>query len=307
MKELLSTKEVAEFLQVNEKMVYTLIGEKQLPATKVTGKWLFPKHLVQLWLENSTINRPPEGGRFPSDRGLLVIAGSNDILLERTISLFNNSHPHYVAVYGNLGSLGGLRALREALCHIAASHLLQETDGEYNFQFAEEVLGERPAVVNFCLREQCLLVAKGNPKNIQSVADLGRPGVRMVNRPEGTGTRLLLDLGLQKAGIDGTKIMGYDREFLQHLDVGLEVLAGRADVAPAVTVVAGLLDLDFVPLRKERFDLLVPKGRFFDHGVQLFLGLLHEDSFRSLAQGLEGYDLSLCGKMVFPHETGIGQ
>jgi len=307
MKELLSTKEVAELLHVNEKMVYTLISEKQLPATKVTGKWLFPRRLVEMWLEDSTINRPPTPATMPRDQGLLVIAGSNDILLERTISLFNHRHPDYLAVYGNVGSLGGLRALRGSLCQIAASHLLQETDGEYNFQFAEEELGERPAAVNFCLREQCLLVANGNPKNIQRVADLGRSDIRIVNRPEGTGTRLLLDMELRKAGIDGKKIEGYGKEFQEHLAVGLEVLAGRADAAPAVTVVAGLLGLDFVPLRKERFDLLIPKGRFFDHGVQLFLGLLHDESFRSLAQGLEGYDMSLCGKMVFPHETGIGK
>ncbi len=302
MKVLMSTKEVAELLCVNEKMVYSLIADKKLPATKITGKWLFPRHLVEQWLENSTINRPSAPGSLPADHGLLIIAGSNDILLERTLSLFNSLHPDYVAVYGNLGSLGGLRAMRRSLCHMAASHLFQESDGEYNFQFAEEELGEQPAVVNFCLREQCLIVAKGNPKGIKGAADLGRPGVRMVNRPEGTGTRLLLDLELREAGIEGSRIIGYDREFQRHLDVGLEVLAARADVAPCITAVAGLLDLDYIPLRKERFDLLVQKTRFFEHGVQLFLGLLHDSSFRSLGHELQGYDLSLCGKMVFPHD-----
>ncbi len=303
MKMLLSTKEVAQLLDVNEKMVYNLIAEKRLPATKITGKWLFPRHLVEQWIENSTINRPTALGSLPAYHGLLIIAGSNDILLERTISLFNRRYPDHVAVHGNLGSLGGLRAMAKSLCHIAASHLLQETDDEYNFKFAQEELGELPAAVNFCLREQCLLVQKGNPKRIGSVADLGRPGLRIVNRPEGTGTRLLFDLELRTAGIEGNKIEGYYNEFQRHLDVGLEVLAGRSDAGPAITAVAGLLNLDFIPLRSERFDLLIFKNRFFDPGVQLFLGLLHDDSFRTMAQGLQGYDLSRCGKMIFPQET----
>jgi putative molybdopterin biosynthesis protein len=305
-KSLLSTKEVAELLDVNEKMVYTLISEKKLPATKITGKWLFPRRLVEQWLEDSTINRPATSGPHSPNQGLLVIAGSNDILLERTLSLFNSLHPEYLAVYGNLGSLGGLRAMRRSLAHISASHLLEEVDGEYNFRIAEEELGEPPAVVNFCLREQCLLLPKGNPKNVSSVADLGNPGIRIVNRPEGTGTRLLFDLELRKAGLDGRKINGYDKEFHSHLAVGLEVLAGRTDAAPSITAVAGLLGLDTIPLRKERFDLLIRKSRFFDRAVQLFLAILHEPGFKALAQGLPGYDVSLCGRMVFPGDNPSG-
>ncbi len=300
---LLSTREVAQFLNINEKMVYTLIAEKGLPATKVTGKWLFPRHLVEQWVENETINFPKTRDPLPPYHGLLIISGSNDILLDRTISLFNRLYPENVAVFGNLGSLGGIRALRRNLCHMASSHLLQENEQEYNFGFAEDELGQLPAVVNFCRREQGIIIAKGNHREIQGVADLGKPGLKIVNRPLGTGTRLLLDRELEKAGIEGNRIEGYDREFQRHLDVGLEVLAGRADAGPGIRAVAGLLDLDFIPLRWERFDFLVLKDRFFDKGVQLFVGLLHEPAFRELAEDLSGYDLNLCSKMVFPQET----
>ena len=302
-KNLLSTREVAQFLNINEKMVYTLIAEKGLPATKVTGKWLFPRHLVAQWVENETINFPKTRDPLPPYHGLLIISGSNDILLDRTISLFNRLYPENVAVFGNLGSLGGIRALRRNLCHMASSHLLQENEQEYNFGFAEEELGQLPAVVNFCRREQGIIIAKGNPKGIQGVADLGKPGLKIVNRPLGTGTRLLLDRELEKAGIEGHRIEGYEREFQRHLDVGLEVLSGRADAGPGIKAVAGLLDLDFISLRWERFDFLVLKDRFFDKGVQLFVGLLHEPAFKELAEDLAGYDLSLCSKMVFPQET----
>jgi excisionase family DNA binding protein len=304
MAKLMSTKEVAQFLNVNEKMVYTLVSEKGLPATKITGKWLFPLHLVEQWVETSTINFPKRDAAPPTREGLLVIAGSNDLLLDRAIALFNTLHPEHLAVFGNLGSMGGLRALRRGVCHLAASHLLQEDENEYNFEYASRELEDSPATVNFCRREQGLIVRKGNPKKIKAVADLGRPGIRIVNRALGTGTRLLLDRELIKAGIKGEKVEGYAHEVQRHIDVGLEVLSGRADAGPGIRPVAELLNLGFIPLRWERFDLMAARERFFDEGIQRFLGLLHEPKFhRIIKDGLEGYDLSLSGKMVFPHNA----
>jgi len=304
MQKLLSTKEVAEFLNVNEKMVYSLVSEKGLPATKITGKWLFPRHLVEQWVEANTINYPDNGHRLPPYDGLLIVTGSNDPLLDRAIAIFNNQNFNQLAVFGNLGSMGGLRALRQNLCHIASSHLLQEDESEYNFDFAFRELDEMPAVVNFCRREQGILVLKGNPKNIVAVADLGRPGIKIVNRSLSTGTRLLLDKELRKAGINGEKIEGYETEVSRHLDVGLEILSGRADAGPAIRAVAKLLDLDFIPLRWERFDLMISKERFFDEGIQRFLGILHEPGFQQAAnREFAGYDVSASGQMVFPQET----
>lgn len=300
---LLSTKEAAQFLGVNEKMVYVLVSEKGLPATKITGKWLFPLHLVEQWVEAHTINYPESANVLPPYHGLLIITGSNDPLLDRAITLFNSLHPEQVAVFGNLGSLGGLRALRQNLCHVASSHLLQDDAEEYNFDFASREFSAMPAVVNFCRREQGLLVQRGNPKGIRSVADLAKPGICIANRPLSTGTRLLLDREFKRLGVAGERIEGYQRELARHMEVGLEVLAGRADAGPAIRPVAGLLGLDFIPLRWERYDLLITKERFFDLGVQAFLGLLHENAFVALTDDLEGYDLSFSGKMVFPKES----
>lgn len=300
METLLSTKEVAKFLNVNEKMIYSLVSEKGLPATKVTGKWLFPRHLVEQWVEAHTINYPESSAQLPPYQGLLVIAGSNDLLLDKSIGLFNTLYPDNIAVFGNLGSMGGLQALRRNLCHIATSHLLQENEDEYNFNFAIKELDEMPAIVNFCRREQGILIQEGNPKKIDSVVDLHRPGMSIVNRALGTGTRLLLDHELKKAGIKGEKIPGYSHEVPRHLDVGLEILSGRADAGPGIRAVADLLGIGFIPLRWERYDLMIFKERFFDEGVQRFLGLLHEKDFKKLAESSTGYDLSYSGKMVFP-------
>ncbi|MGW8192736.1 MAG: substrate-binding domain-containing protein [Desulforhopalus sp.] len=294
----LTTKEVAAILHVNEKMVYTLVSEKGLPATKVTGKWLFPRRLVEEWLETNILNyRAPASS---SDTGILLLAGSDDLLLQRSLSLFHTKYPGTVGFFANLGSMGGLKSLRRGICHIGVCHLLQDDNAEYNFDFADQELDKAPVFVNFSRRQQGLLVQKGNPKGINSVADLARDDVSIVNRPLGTGTRLLLDYEITRSEIASSKISGYRREVSRHLDAGLEVFSGRVDAAPAIRAVAGLLGLGFVPLRWERFDLLILRERFFEKAIQNFIGLLHEKSFRELAQEFEGYDVSLCGKMLFP-------
>ena len=300
MSQLLTTKEVAQFLSINEKMVYSLVSEKGLPASKITGKWLFPKNLVEQWIETSTINFPTTADSPSVSQAVLIITGSNDLLLDKVISLYNTQHSGTIAVFGNLGSMGGLHALRQNFCHIASSHLLQESEDEYNFEFADRELEHMPAIVNFCKREQGILVRKGNPKKIAEISDLARAGIRMVNRPLGTGTRLLLEQELKKAAVRSDKIDGYGNEVHRHLDVGLEILAGRADAGLGIHAVAGLLNLDFVPLRWERYDLMIYKERFFDANVQQFLGLLHDRQFLNTAESLKGYDLGLSGRMLFP-------
>lgn len=302
MTQMLSTKEVAKFLGINEKMVYSLISDKGLPASKVTGKWIFPRHLVEQWVESSTVNYPQSHKVLPPYDGLLVIAGSNDILLEKTLSIFNSRHPGQLAVFGNLGSVGGISALRRSLCHVATSHLLQENDDDYNFDFLQRRFDRLPVVVNFCKRDQGIILQKNNPRKILSIKDLGKPGMRIVNRSLATGTRLLFDRELKQAGLAGERIAGYDREVNRHMDVGLEILGGRADAGPGIRPVASLMGLEFLPLRQERYDLLVTRERFFDKGIQHFFGLLHEKAFIQAAEKMEGYDVSKSGKMIFPQE-----
>lgn len=303
MSELLSTREVAKFLNINEKMVYSLISDKGLPATKVTGKWLFPIDLVRQWIESGTINYPEPAAKLPPYHGLVLIAGSNDLLLDAILSHFNCQSPHHMALFGFTGSMGGIRALRKNMCHIASSHLVADTNGpdkEYNFPFLEKEMNKMPAAVNFCMRQQGILVQKGNPHNINSIEDLGQPNITIVNRMLGTGTRQLFDGELKKVGIKGSAIKGYDRIEAKHMDIGLAVLSGTADAGPGIKPVAEKLNLDFIPICWERFDLLISKDRFFDKGIQLFLGLLKEDFFKKTAEALGGYDLSRSGSMVYP-------
>ncbi|MCG8687709.1 MAG: helix-turn-helix transcriptional regulator [Desulfobacterales bacterium] len=298
MDEMLTTKQVAKYLNVNEKMVYSLIAEKGLPASKVTGKWLFPLDLVRQWVETGTENYP-EVAHLPPYHGLVLISGSNDLLLDALITTFNLKHKEHLAMFGLTGSMGGLKALRMNLCHIAASHLVADNK-EYNFPFIKDEMIQAPAVVNLCLREQGLMIQKGNPEEITSVKDLAQKGLTMVNRRLGTGTRQLLDREMKKQGINSESIKGYENCVSKHIDVGLAILSGEAHAGPGIRAVANTLDLDFIPLNWERFDLLINKDRFFDQGIQLFLSLLKGKVIQRTAEKYGGYDLSMTGKMVYP-------
>ncbi len=296
----ITTRDVAELLKVNEKMIYTLVSEKGLPATKVTGKWLFPRRMVEEWLELNIENAPVRAAALSSDSGRLLLAGSDDPFFQKTLSLYHSRRSDVVAFFANVGSMGGLKSLRRGLCHIGVCHLLQDDNEEYNFEFAEQELDKAPVFINFSKREQGILVARGNPKKITKFRDLARHDIQIVNRPLGTGTRLLLDFEIARSDISARQIKGYEREVSRHIDAGLEIIAGRADAAPAIKAVAGMLDLDFIPLRWERFDLLVSRERFFEKGIQDFLGILQEKEFQNLAETFEGYDISSSGKMIFP-------
>jgi putative molybdopterin biosynthesis protein len=298
MGEMLSTKEVAKFLNINEKMVYTLVAEKGLPASKVTGKWLFPMNLVRQWIETGTQNYP-QLAKLPPYHGIVLIAGSNDLLLDKVISTFNLKHEDHMAMFGIAGSVGGLNALKRNLCHIASSHLLADNE-EYNFPFLKDEMNHLPAVVNFCRREQGIIIQKGNPRKIMGIKDLGRPGITIINQQLSTGTRKLFDKLLKEARIRGEKIDGYDNLASKHMDVGLEILNGRADAGPGIRPVANILGLDFIPVTWERFDLVITKERFFDQGIQLFLSLLKGKVIQQTAKKLGGYDLSMTGKMIYP-------
>ncbi|MFU8769727.1 MAG: substrate-binding domain-containing protein [Desulfotignum sp.] len=301
MKKLMSTREVAEYLGVNEKMVYSLVAEKGLPASKVTGKWVFPLHLVDEWLEVNTLNYPGRvPGREETASRQIILAGSNDLLLDKLIATFNIKHENHMAMFGMAGSMGGLNALKKNLCHIASSHLISD-DNEYNFPFLKDEMHQMPAVVNFCMREQGIVVQKGNPKNIGSVKDLCSKDICIVNRQLGTGTRKLFDKLLNDENITGDTLQGYDTTVSRHMDVGLEILNHRADAGPAIRPVANILGLDFLPVCWERFDLVVAKDKFFDQGIQLFLSLLKGKVIQETAEKYGGYDLSMTGKMVYPH------
>ncbi len=199
-------------------------------------------------------------------------------------------------VSANAGSLGGLIALRRGEAHLAGSHLLDPETGEYNVSYVKQYLPNTPVVlVTLLRREQGLIVAKGNPKKIESLADLARPDVRYVNRQHGAGTRVLLDYRLGLLGVTPEQVRGYEREEYTHLAVAAAVQSGVADCGLGVRAAARALDLGFVPVEWERYDLVIPQAYSESELIKPLLDLLQNELFRRVVAELPGYDPSPMG------------
>ena len=231
--------------------------------------------------------------------GTIVAIGSHDLTLDLLADLLRRSYPAHSLSSSNVGSLGGLMALRRGESHLAGSHLLDEESGEYNLPFVRRYLrGRDIVVVNLVRRVQGLIVAPGNPLSITHLGDLRRPDVAFVNRQRGSGTRVLLDYKLAELGIDPGEIRGYDREEYTHLAVAASVAAGGADTGLGILSAARALDVDFVPLMPEQYDLVVPR-EFYDSDLLCPLfELIRSDAFRGAVDALGGYDTSSTGCVV---------
>ena len=302
-KEMLTTKEVAEYLSINEKQVYRLIKEKKIPATRITGKWLFPKGLIDEWI----ISSARESVRLPGKQGALdnqvVIAGSNDLALELLAKNTNIQHSRFTYSISNVGSLAGLIALRNGNCDIAASHLLDTETGEYNISFIRKHFpGLRFIAVNLAHREQGLIVKKGNPLGIKSLKNLAGRKVTYINRQEGSGTRVLLDYRIKEQGINPEDIPGYARIAYTHMEVALEIFSGSANAGLGIFAVARQLDLDFIPLATERFDLIIPSGGYASKAIKALRGVLGSDEFKANMAQLGGYDTKETGKVIYQND-----
>jgi putative molybdopterin biosynthesis protein len=230
------------------------------------------------------------------ERTLLAI-GSHDMTLDLLAQ-------HLVVkarrlVSSNAGSLGGLVALRRGEAHLAGSHLLDPKTGEYNHAYILEYLsGMAITLIDWVGRTQGLLVRQGNPKNILGLADLIRKDVRFINRQRGAGTRVLLDYQLDQVRIAREQIQGYAQEEYTHLGVAAAVASGRADCGLGVTAAASALNLDFIPMYAERFQLVIPT-RFYEGELFAPLrALTASEEFRQIVQRLDGYDVSRMGTIV---------
>ena len=228
----------------------------------------------------------------------IVASGSHDIVLDLLASELRRVDPATTLASSNVGSLGGLLALKRGEAHVAGSHLLDERTGEYNVAFVRRYVEGDVVLVNLTYRVQGLIVAPGNPKSIAGLDDTLRGDISYVNRQRGSGTRVLLDYMLREARLDSRRVRGYDREEYSHLAVAAAVSAGRADTGMGVFSAAKAVGLDFVPLRKERYDLVMPREVHESDLLRTMLELLHDDGFRSQVEELGGYDVSSMGEII---------
>ncbi|MGH8891800.1 MAG: molybdopterin biosynthesis protein [Actinomycetes bacterium] len=229
----------------------------------------------------------------------IVAIGSHDLVLDLAASALRAEDPALTLASSNVGSLGGLVAVRDGLCHVAGSHLLDPATGEYTLPYVDRVLGPgNGAVVRLVHREQGLVVAAGNPLGLTGVVDLARPDVRYVNRQRGAGTRVLLDHELARAGVRPDQVQGYAREEHTHLSVAAAVAAGRADAGLGILAAARALGLGFVPVAREPYDL-VTTADVLDSGVlDPLLRLVVRADFRRRVEALGGYSTEETGRRL---------
>jgi putative molybdopterin biosynthesis protein len=229
----------------------------------------------------------------------IVITGSHDLILDLAASALRSRDPGVTLASSNVGSLGGLTALRDGLCHLAGSHLLDPDSGEYTLPYLERLLpGRELAVVRLAHREQGLIVAPGNPLGLAGIEGLIREDLRYVNRQRGAGTRVLLDHELARRSLPSASLQGYEREEPTHLAVAAAVAAGRADAGLGVLAAARAFELGFVPVAQEPYDLVLERATLESELLAPLWALLGAAEFRSEVEGLGGYDTAEMGRRV---------
>jgi excisionase family DNA binding protein len=300
-KELMNTKEVAQYLDIHEKQVYLLIKAGKIPCTRVTGKWIFPLHLIDEWVQNSAKDFLGQARKkINSMEGSLLAAGSNDPVLDMLLTAIKKDHPTFNIFSSNTGSVNGLEALNTGLTDIAFSHLYDAESGDYNIPYLNQYCpNQSPVVVNLFYRQIGFLVAKSKSGIFKGWDSLTNKNIRFVNRQKGSGIRVMLDQELKQRGISSRDVSGYETEVYTHFEVGLSLISGEADTGIASAAVARILDLDFYPLVNERFDMILGKNTFFQPALQAFIETLQSDKFKNRVEKIGNYNFSHAGKILY--------
>ncbi len=296
---------VEEFLrvklgQVGETIIATPIAGGAGTLTSITeadGIIRIPTHVEGL---SAGTEVPCELLRPASAIGrTLVAVGSHDNTLDLISDEIRRRSGKARLSSSHVGSMGGIMALKRRVCHLAGIHLLDPSDGSYNLSYIEKYLpGRSLTLVNLVTRQQGLMVAKGNPKGITGIECLTREGVTFVNRQAGSGTRILLDYRLKALGIDDKSIDGYTRDEYTHMSVAVAVLSGTADAGLGIHAAARALDLDFIPVVTEQYDLLIDNDFADTPMVEEFLATIRSQRFKERVLALGGYSTETTGEVV---------
>ncbi|MCP1224606.1 helix-turn-helix transcriptional regulator [Sebaldella sp. S0638] len=311
----LTVQDVADMLKIAKNTVYELVKRGELNSYKVGRKVRFTLVDVESYIENSKkIQNPQEKGStglsdLYSDNlgGLNKIPAGNDfivcgqdLMLDILTSYMGKYCKNISALRAYIGSYSSLVALYHGYIQAATTHLWDGDTGQYNVPFVRRLLPGIPAVIiHLTCRMQGFYVAKGNPKGIKSWDDLKRDDITLINREKGAGSRVLLDEHLRLINIYGSSVKGYNNETQSHLTVASTVSRGAADVGVGIEKIASQVEgIEFIPLQKERYDLVVKKEIFDTFTVQSILKILRSDEFRAEFKDIGGYDISEMGEIV---------
>lgn len=292
----LTVEDVATILHIGRNAVYELAKSGQLGSYRIGRRLRFTYADVQDYIAHSRAEAET-AAPMRREATKLIICGQ-DIILDVLSNYISQAGVECLRSY--VGSYDALTALYKGEAQVASTHLWDGDADEYNVPFVKRLLPGVPAVVvRLTDRTQGFYVRKGNPKNLSAWSDLAKPGIVLVNREKGAGSRVLLDEHLRLRGIDPASITGYDVEVQSHIAVASAVARGRADVAVGSEKIARQVDgIDFVPLQKEHYDLVVRKADFDTHPIRVMMGILESGLMREEFAGLGGYDTTDMGRIV---------
>jgi putative molybdopterin biosynthesis protein len=232
-------------------------------------------------------------------RRTIVIVGSHDNSLDVLADQLKAGHSELTLSSSHVGSMGGLMAIKRGVCHLAGIHLLDTADGSYNRSYLKKYLPDTAVkLIHLVQRDQGLIVKPGNPKEIHGIEDIGRKDVSFINRQVGSGTRILLDYKLNQLGIKADAINGYQNEEFTHMSVAVSVLSGSEDTGLGIYAAAKALNLDFIPVVTEQYDLVVPREYFETEAVQILLEIINSPAFKQRVEALGGYNTQNTGEII---------
>lgn len=232
-------------------------------------------------------------------RQTIVAVGSHDNSLDVLADQIKAGGTRMSLSSSHVGSMGGLMAIKKGACHVAGTHLLDTTDGSYNVSYLKKYLPDMDVqLINLVLRDQGLIVPRGNPKRINGIQDLTREDVRFINRQAGSGTRILLDYRLREMGLAPADVTGYDIEEYTHMSVAVAVLSGTVDVGLGIYAAARALGLDFIPVVTEQYDLAIPAMYVASPKIQYLLDIINSNAFKRRVEALGGYSMQKTGQLI---------
>jgi excisionase family DNA binding protein len=285
MAEYLSTREVARYLKLNQKKIYAMVSAGELPAARISGKWLFPRHLIDEWVERHTTH-PAAGVMGALLDEMVILQGSDDWLLSRVLDRFHDRGEAAVPT-ATIGSVGGLAAVAAGRAHLASCHV--------DLDAVRKHLREAAFLVDLFTREQGLIYDRSRTGRLDGLRAVARKRLRFAERQESSGTWRLVRRLLSEAGADAdwTPV----GPFTSHLEVALAITKGSADAGVGARIAAETVGLDFVPLATEPFELLMPAAFASHPRLASFLEFVLDEVGREAKQRPAGYSFARTGHM----------
>lgn len=301
-----SPEEISKLLKISKGTAYELIKRGDLPSYRVGKKIRVSQADLEVYMGSTDKNmKTVESGNQTSLEKLIIenqglIICGQDVVLDLLTRYLEKKNPSLRSLRSYVGSIDGLLSLYRGMASVTAAHLWDGETNEFNIPYVKRLLpGQHTVIINLVYRMQGFYVAPGNPKNIKDWADLTRSDVFFINREPGCGARVLLDEHLKKLNIDSRSIKGYENEEMSHIAVASAVSRGVADVGLGTEKAAlQVPGIEFVPLMKERYDLVMYKNDLEKSNFQTLLSILRSDEFKNEVNGLGGYDTSKMGEVV---------